>query len=163
MVWVRHSQGQLSPGSPIPRGQGRISGVTLGVEPPCTKSRPLENFIMCDCSVRMDYVIQCCRDGLLSCRRCQVAIRCRLLVRVYHGCRLSAHGGFLCHGVHAGLCCSDELTATQLVKDSDDHLLHRVQYVSGDVLRPLLPDRQTNSYGLFTPSRRFFLVLTQFR
>ena len=39
-------------------------------------------------------------------------------------------------------------TATQLVEDSDDQLFRRVQYVSGHVLQPLLPDRRTNCHAL---------------
>ena len=56
--------------------------------------------------------------------------------------------GFLRRGVRAGYRQADELTAAQLVEDSDDQLFHRVQYVSSHVLQPLLPDRRTNSYAL---------------
>ena len=41
--------------------------------------------------------------------------------------------------MRAGYGQADETTATQLVEDSDDQLFHRVQYVSGHVLQPLLP------------------------
>jgi len=56
--------------------------------------------------------------------------------------------GFLRRGVRAGYRRADEPTAAQLVEDSDDQLFHWVQYVSGHVLQPLLPDRCTNSYAL---------------
>ena len=49
--------------------------------------------------------------------------------------------GFLRRGVRAGYRRADEPTAAQLqlVEDSDDNLFHRVQYMSGHVLQPLLP------------------------
>ena len=43
---------------------------------------------------------------------------------------------------------ANDLTATQLVEDSDDQLFHRVQYEGGHVLQPLIADRRTNSSPL---------------
>ena len=65
--------------------------------------------------------------------------------------------GFLRRGVRAGYRRADEPTAAQLVEDSDDQLFHRVQYVSGHVLQPLLPDRHTKSYVLRDRRHDFLL------
>ena len=37
----------------------------------------------------------------------------------------------------------DEPTAAQMVEDIDDQLFHKVQYVYGHLLQPLLPNRHT--------------------
>jgi len=49
--------------------------------------------------------------------------------------------GFLRRGVPVGYRRADEPTAAQLVEDTDDNLFHRVQYMSGHGLQPLLPNR----------------------
>jgi len=51
----------------------------------------------------------------------------------------------------------DEPTAAQLVEDLNDQLFHRVQYLSGHVLQPLLPNRRTNSHAL-CDRRHDFLI-----
>jgi len=56
--------------------------------------------------------------------------------------------GLLRRAVRAGYRRANDLTAAQLVEDSDDQLFHRVQYGGGHVLQPLLPDRRTNSSQL---------------
>ena len=63
-----------------------------------------------------------------------VVMRQTVLGDIHHDRRPSAHGKFLRRGVRGGYRRSDELTAAQLVEDSDDQLLRRVQYVSGHVL-----------------------------
>ena len=56
--------------------------------------------------------------------------------------------GFLRRGVRAGYRLADAPTAAQLVEEMDDQLFHRVKYVSGHVLHPLLPSRRSESYSL---------------
>ena len=50
--------------------------------------------------------------------------------------------GFLRRGVRAGYRLADAPTAAQLLEEMDDQLFHRVKYVSGHVLHPLLPSRR---------------------
>jgi len=57
--------------------------------------------------------------------------------------------GFLCRGVRVGYHRVDELTAAQLVQDSNDNLFHQVQYMSCHVLQSLLHNRRTNSHALY--------------
>ena len=56
--------------------------------------------------------------------------------------------GFLRRGVRAGYRLADAPTAAHLVEEMDDQLFHRVKYVSGHVLHPLLPRRHSESYSL---------------
>jgi len=65
--------------------------------------------------------------------------------------------GFLHRSVRAGYRRADEPTAAQLVKDSDDQLFHRIQYNSGHVLHPLLPNRRSDSYNLHDRRHSFAL------
>jgi len=65
--------------------------------------------------------------------------------------------GFLRRGVRAGYRRADEPTAAQMVEDIDDQLFHRVQYVYGHLLQPLLPNRRTNSHALRDRRHDFLL------
>jgi len=69
--------------------------------------------------------------------------------------------GFLRRGVRAGYRRADEPTAAQLVEDSDDNLFHRVQYVSGHVLQPVLHNRRTNSHALRDQRHDRLLIIMQ--
>ena len=53
-----------------------------------------------------------------------------------------------CANERAGYRRVDEPTAAQLVKDSDDQLFHHIQYNSGHILHPLLPNHRSDSYNL---------------
>lgn len=63
----------------------------------------------------------------------------------------------LCHSVQAGYNCSYELTAAQLVEDSDQ-LFCRVQYNNFHVLQSLLPSCHTYSYALHDRRHNFSLT-----
>jgi len=103
-----------------------------------------------------------CDSALQTVYRAVIVARLLYAVSAWWGFTTAADRqrieGFLRRGVRAGYRRADEPTAAELVEDSDDQLFHRVQYVSGHVLQPLLPDRRTNCYAL-RDRRHYFLLL----
>ena len=97
-------------------------------------------------------------DSLPSCRRRQVAVRCQRLVGLHHGRRPAAHRGISTPWCACRLPPSGRAVGRPAGRRLDDQLFHRVQYVSGHVLQPLLPDRRTNCYAL-RDRRHYFLLL----
>ena len=106
-----------------------------------------------------------CDSALQTVYRAVIVARLLYAVSAWWGFTTAADRqrieGFLRRGVRAGYRRADEPTAAELVEDSDDQLFHRVQYVSGHVLQPLLPDRRTNNSYALRDRRHDFLLPCQ--